>query len=64
MMCLCVMHIYMFLGTKGIAQGADCMGLAEKVFFFNLLQDVSLQYQLLEERSRWLLLLNHIQLFP
>ncbi|MBR5445571.1 MAG: hypothetical protein IKV57_05590 [Clostridia bacterium] len=25
-----VMHIYMFLGTKGIAQGADCMGLAEK----------------------------------
>lgn len=25
-----VMHIFIFLGTRGIAQGADCTGLAEK----------------------------------
>ena len=25
-----VMHIFMFLGTRGIAQGAECTGLAEK----------------------------------
>ncbi len=26
----CVLHVYIFLGTRGIAEGADCRGLAEK----------------------------------
>ncbi len=26
----CVLHIFLFLGTRGIALGADCKGLAEK----------------------------------